>query len=230
MYVHLNPVCTAAFALGKRAKQMEALGVGVASPEEVSLRLKVLREYRWSSYRCFGGYAKGPDWLQSGVLLARAHRDPKQTRAAYRRDIRNRLAHGVDPSKAERLHDALAIGAERFVRAIKKQSGGGGRETSGKRQLRRQCSIDEILHTVEQVCGETRQTWLTHRGGDNKSLAMLAARRYGGLTLRETGEALGGVDYAAVSIAIKRLERKAATERNLRKQIELIRKMLNVET
>jgi len=36
LYVHLNPVCTAAFALGKRAKQMEALGVGVASPEEVS--------------------------------------------------------------------------------------------------------------------------------------------------------------------------------------------------
>lgn len=230
LYVHLNPVCTVAFGLGKRAKQMEALGVSVASPEEVSRRLKALRECRWCSYRGYGGYAKGPDWLQSGVLLARAHRDPKKTRAAYRRDIRNRLAHGVDPSKAERLHDALAIGAEGFVRAIQKQSGGGGRETSGKRQLRRQCSIDEILHTVEQVCGETRQTWLTHRGGDGKTLAMLAARRYGGLTLRETGEALGGVDYAAVGIAIKRLERKAATERNLRKQIELIRKMLKVET
>ncbi len=43
-------------------------------------------------------------------------------------------------------------------------------------------------------------------------------------------EARDGVDYAAVSIAIKRLERKAATARNLRKQIELIGEMLNVET
>ena len=230
LYVHLNPVSTAAFGLGKRAKQMEAMGFGVASPEEVSRRLKALREYRWSSYRGYGGYAQGPDWLQSGVLLARAHRDPEKVRAAYRRDIRNRLAHGVDPSKAERLCDALAIGAEGFVRAIKKQAGGGGRETSGKRQLRRQCSINEILHGVEQVCGETRRTWQEHRGGDGKALAMWATRRYGGLTLRETGEAFGGLDYAAVSIAIRRLERKAATATSLRKHMQQIGEMLNVET
>ncbi len=74
LYIHLNPVCTAAFGLGKRAKQMEAMGVGVASPEEVGRRLKALREYRWSSYRGYGGYALGPSWLQSGVLLALAHR------------------------------------------------------------------------------------------------------------------------------------------------------------
>jgi hypothetical protein len=59
---------------------------------------------------------------------------------------------------------------------------------------------------------------------------MWAARCYGGLTLRETGEALSGLDYAAVSIAIKRLEHKAATETNLRKQMAMIGKMLNVET
>ena len=81
--------------------------------------------------------------MQSGALLARAHRDPKKIWAAYRRDIRNRLAHGVDPSQ-----------------------------------------------------------W--------------AARCYGGLTLHETGETLGGLDYAAVSIAIKRLEHKAASETDLR--------------
>jgi chromosomal replication initiation ATPase DnaA len=71
---------------------------------------------------------------------------------------------------------------------------------------------------VEQVCGETRRTWQEHRGGDGKALAMWATRRYGGLTLRETGEAFGGLDYAAVSIAIRRLERKAATATSLRKQ------------
>ena len=97
-------------------------------------------------------------------------------RAVYRRDIRNRLAHGVDPSKAERLREAIAIGTEGFVQPIKKQAGGGGRETSGKRQLRRQCSIDEILHTVEQVYGGIRQAWMTHRGGDGKTLAMWAVR------------------------------------------------------
>ncbi len=74
------------------------------------------------------------------------------------------------------------------------------------------------------------RTCLEHRGGDGKALAMWAFRRYGGLTLRETGEALGGRDYAAVSIAIKRLERKAATETSLMQRMKRIGDMLNVET
>ena len=59
---------------------------------------------------------------------------------------------------------------------------------------------------------------------------MWATRRYDGLTLRETGEAFGGLDYAAVSITIKRLERKAATATSLRKHMQQMGEMLNVET
>jgi hypothetical protein len=59
---------------------------------------------------------------------------------------------------------------------------------------------------------------------------MWAARRYGGLTLRETGEALGGLDYAAVSIAIKRLVRRAAASLELRRQMDRIAALLSVET
>jgi hypothetical protein len=59
---------------------------------------------------------------------------------------------------------------------------------------------------------------------------MWAARRFGGLTLRETGEALGGMDYAAVSIAIKRLEHRAAASRELRTQMDRIAALLSVET
>ena len=48
--------------------------------------------------------------------------------------------------------------------------------------------------------------------------------------MRATGEALGGLDYAAVSIAIRRLERKAATASSFRKHMQQIGEMLNVET
>ena len=50
------------------------------------------------------------------------------------------------------------------------------------------------------------------------------------MTLRETGEALGGLDRAAVSIAIKRLEGRAAASRELRTQMARIAGLLNVET
>jgi hypothetical protein len=136
----------------------------------------------------------------------------------------------VDPSKEERLRDAIAIGAEGFVREIKKLAGGGGRETSGKRALRRRVGFAEIASAVEQVLGGVGGEVFRPRGGPGRPLAMWAARRYGGLTLRETGEALGGLDYAAVSIAIKRLERRAAASLELRRQMERIAALLSVET
>ena len=68
------------------------------------------------------------------------------------------------------------------------------------------------------------------RGGTGKPLAMWAARRFGGLTLRETGAAVGGLDYAAVSIAVKRLVRQAATNPTLRAQMQRVESMLSVET
>jgi hypothetical protein len=82
---------------------------------------------------------------------------------------------------------------------------------------------------VEQVHGCACGELFARRGGLCKSLAMWAARHYGGLTLRETGEAVGGLDYAAVSIAPKRLERQAAARREVGKQMLQIAAVLNVD-
>jgi hypothetical protein len=62
-------------------------------------------------------------------------------------------------------------------------------------------------------------------------LALSLGRRACGLRLRELGAAAGGVDYAAVSAAIKRFERRLAREPPLRKTVtKLERRLLNVET
>jgi len=230
LYVHLNPVCTEEFGLGKRAKQVERAGWRVPDVEEVTRRLKALRQYPWSSYRAYGGYAKGPDWLQSRVLLERAYQEPKRREAAYRRDIRQRLLHGVEPSKEDRLRDAVAIGAERFVRQIKDLAGGGSRETSGKRELRRRVGFAEVIGVVERALGARWDEIRAQHGGVGRPLAMWAARRYGGLTLREVGDAMGGVDYAAVSMALKRLDCKRRNSRDLQTRMEQVAGMLNVET
>ena len=91
-------------------------------------------------------------------------------------------------------------------------------------------SFGAIVTAVEQVLGGEARELFARRGGTGRALAMWAARRYGGLTLRETGEAVGGLDYAAVSIAIKRLIRQAATNRTLRAQMTRLEHMLSVET
>ncbi len=43
------------------------------------------------------------------------------------------------------------------------------------------------------------------------------------MTLREIGLAVGGVDYTAVAMAIKRFEDKASSDVNLRRQMERIK-------
>ena len=50
------------------------------------------------------------------------------------------------------------------------------------------------------------------------------------MTLREIGAALGGTDYAAVSIALKRFEAKAKHDRQLRQQQTRLSHLLNAET
>ena len=57
------------------------------------------------------------------------------------------------------------------------------------------------------------------RGGWARPLLLWAARRHGGLRLREIGEAAGGRDYTAVAMAIKRLEDRAAQDAGLRRKM-----------
>jgi len=70
IYVHLNPVRTLAFGLDKRRDRAEGRGLTPPpTPAQVAARLKRLREYPWSSYRAYAGYAPGPAWL---ILASRA--------------------------------------------------------------------------------------------------------------------------------------------------------------
>ncbi len=83
---------------------------------------------------------------------------------------------------------------------------------------------------IKHAIGVSRFMWLTRRGGVGRALTMWAARRYAGLTLREIGAALGGLAYAAVSMAVRRLEKKTANETGLRLAMRRITRMLMVQT
>ena len=80
-------------------------------------------------------------------------------------------------------------------------------------------------------CWAARPARCSHAAAEQAGLWRCGLRSaMGGLTLRETGEAVGGLDYAAVSIAIQRLVRQAATNRTLRAQMAPIEELLSVAT
>jgi chromosomal replication initiation ATPase DnaA len=58
---------------------------------------------------------------------------------------------------------------------------------------------------------------------------MWLARQHTGLTLREIGAWLGTGDYAAVSMAIKRLMPRLKTDKALLRQAREVAQLLNVE-
>ena len=56
------------------------------------------------------------------------------------------------------------------------------------------------------------------------------ARGVTGLTLRELGQAAGGMDYAAVGEAVRRLARRVKKDHELRAAYRRTMEMLDIET
>ncbi len=229
-YVHLNPLRIRAFSLNHRARAAARVGIGrKPTKEEVEERLKKLRSWKWSSYRFYAGYNKAPDWLYMEELLGRASRVEKDQKKEYRRHLQDILKQGGDTTVRERVVDAVAIGSAEFVRRIKEFgiSGAMSRETSQKRSIRRRVGMDDVIRAVEETRGESWEEFANRHGDPGKALVMWLARKYTGLTLREIGQALGGRDYAAVSVMLKRFEQQLEDNKGLAKQKNEAADMIN---
>lgn len=215
-YVHLNPVRIRGLGLSKRQRQAESAGLSrQPSKEEVKQRLRVLREYRWSSYRVYGGYEKGPEWLTKEVLLARAAgRRGKQQR--YRQKVEDLIRQGVEESPWDKLKVRVVLGTEEFAKKVTEKLKGTFREHSGKREIRQKVRFSDIVKVVERIKRERWADFRDRRGDYGKGLVLWAARRYTGMTLGQIGEAVGGIDYSAVSKVVARFEVKARKSRQLR--------------
>ena len=222
LYVHLNPVMRRSLGLDKRGKRAEAQGLRAPSREAVSRRLACLRAYRWSSYRAYAGYAQTPAWLTTRELLRRAAREPERRVLQYRAAVRERLTRGAEPARAEQLRDAFALGSEAFRERVRKLAKR-GREVVEPPGLRRRLAWVDLLRIVADVVGEGADGYLRRRGAPGKALLLWAARRYGGLTLRATGAAAGGMDYTAVAMAVIRLEQRAREDGALRSLMQQVK-------
>ena len=232
LYVHLNPLRIKALGLGKAERKAARIGaVRAPSPEEVTGRLKRLREYRWSSFRAYAGYEKRPGWLQMTEVLSRGPRREGPRTRVYREELQQIVRGRVEEGRRERLLDRLAIGSEEFRTRVREAGTtlGIGRETSGKQALHGWVSLGEVKAAVSKVHGEGWDE-LCHRYGDpSVAMAQWVGRRCTGATLKEIGEATGGRDYGAVAMSIRRFDARLKKDRGLRADVRRIGKMLNVK-
>ena len=225
IYVHLNPVRIGMLSLGKKDRSAGRLGKKAAPDDLVRQRLEKLRNYRWSSYRAYAGYENGPEWLIVDDLLKRTSGQS----AKYRKEVQTLAGEGRDPDQVEKLTGKLVVGTDEFIRELKKKATRVlGRETPGKKYSRRVIEFEEIIRAVETVYGASWEEMSSRRGHHGKALAMWAAQKYGGMTLKEIGEIMGAMDYMAVSIRIRRYADASKTDAKARNIQENLVDMFNV--
>ncbi len=99
------------------------------------------------------------------------------------------------------------------------------REITGSGKLRPRLSFEDVVAIIECLREEPYAVFMSLRGDWAKPLLLWALRRYSGMTLREIGEAVGGMDYTAVAMAVKRFEKKAEKQEDLREWIRVSKMM-----
>ena len=225
-YLHLNPVRVAALGLGKARNAAERGGVLVPDRQQIQERLKVLRAYRWSSCRVYAGYVTKPEWLVTGTLWRRAG-----GRKGYRDLVQGYVTRGAPPAEFDSLRERLAIGGEAFRERLKREVGTVSEEQPDRRHVVRTVPFETIVKRVEEARGDAWEAFRDRRGDWGRDMVLSLARQRSGLTLRQLGERVGGVNYWAVAKAVKRFETRLGRERALKAtQKRLLNAMSNVQT
>jgi len=223
-YVHLNPVRVATMKLDKRQRSAARAGLGSApAPQLIAERLRLLREYRWSSYRAYAGYGAAPPWL---------HRDPVgrlcggRSRQEQQRALRHYTEQAVRQGGIEppwsRLVGGLVLGTEAFAQTLRRQTRGNPHEQTELRRLAPRISWEQIIGTIEQARGQKWTEFCNRHGDWGRDAALWLGRKHGRLTLKQLGELSGGVDYAAVGQAVSRFGKRLEQQRDLRQTLARI--------
>ena len=231
-YVHLNPIRIKRLGFGRGERRQANEGrLAPPSQEEVGRCLEKLRTYRWSSYRAYAGYERKKKWLETGVLLSRRKRvrDRAKQQEQYRKEMEGLARQGGEAPWVEQVKNGFSVGSALFTERVKRLVKPGHEEV-GKGVVRQRCRFEDIVAGAESLASDKWERMKSRHGDWWKWLVMRTARRYAGMTLAEIGEQAGGMDYAAVSIGLKRFEIRLAHDKTIEKAGQKLVELLNVET
>lgn len=214
-YIHLNPIRLKGLQLGKsevrRQKTAAAIDPGVALVAE---RLRVLAEYRWSSWRVYQGADSAPLWLDTSVIGAGCGgRGRVAQQAAVRAYTEAPVREGHLESPWARLVGGLVLGTEDFAQQLIKGRRVDPSEQTEARRLRRRVDWERVVAAAEKERGRKWSEMLALHGDWGRDGALYFAVRHGGLRLAEVLQKLPELKYAAAAQAVKRFKSALATDR-----------------
>jgi chromosomal replication initiation ATPase DnaA len=137
----------------------------------------------------------------------------------------------VDPEGFEDLGGRLVLGAQAFQEKAARWVQRVTSEQPQRKWLTRGVPFEVIVRVVEK---KRKTSWpeICDRHGDwGRDLALYLARQRSGRTLREIGDALGGLEYKTTGKAIQRFAASLVQDSFRRNTVpECLRELSNVET
>jgi len=223
-YIHLNPVRVKKFGTSRSEEQGP-------SAEEMVEMAKELRDFKWSSYRPYAGYSAAPKWLSTKAVMNWVPAGMRGSqREQYRQRFQEMMATGdLGTSWKESLAGDLVLGGKDFVERVRKTLTGNRNEQKPLRKMEKPpVDWERIISVIEKLWKKPWKEVRERHGDPGRELAMLIARRHGGMSLREIGEAAGGLTYPAVSDAIRRTSARLETDQALERRFKKLCKILKL--
>lgn len=204
-YLHLNPVRGPSF--------------GNANSEERRARLG---DYQWSSYRGYAGFGQQKAFVREHLVFDELSggKCDRKARAQYREFVDEGVRLNI-ANPFRKVRRQIALGDESFEQRLNKRIKAmhdRAREITGLKRSRRVRDSAGLIDRVARHYRVARQTILNpaEPGSEARNVAIWLLRQKGGLTLREIGQIFGGIDYAAISQRIRRLNQRIGKRKRLR--------------
>ena len=218
-YVHLNPVRTRRFGLGKSQRAGAERGMSPPTSGQLREPLALLRAYRWSSYRAYSARESAPGWLDvTSVLGKMGGGGIKAQQAAYRAYVEAGVRGGLERNPWENVRESAVLGSARFLEKIRTRIKALRGEKHRMRRLGTLVSVEAVRRAVERVKGERWEEFAGRHGDSGRDLFLWLARRHTGRSHAELGGEAGGLKPGAASEAVRILERRLSTDRSLARQ------------
>jgi len=182
-------------------------------------------EYPWSSYRCFIGEDKKPQWLTTELVLGDFGGEGRKGYRGYREYV-ERIETKKLENPFKRVIASTFLGSEEFINRIRmeylEKKKLDKRNIPAIKKVLRGPSLEEIEKAIVKVLGKDHTLY--------KKLCIYLGHQYSGMRLEEIG-AYFGMKGSAVSQLSRRFEERIKGDQGLKVIFEKIKRegLLNVD-
>jgi putative transposase len=230
-YLHLNPIRIQRLGMSKTDRPGQRAGLSPAPDgAQVRERLARLRQYRWSSYRCYLGLEPALAWLECQTVLGLGGGRETERRRRYREYVETAVREGLAKSPWESVREQAVLGGAEFLARLRPAVRGNEQEQRGARRLLAQRpSFDEVIGAIERVKGSKWAEFRDQYGDSGRDMALYLGRRLCGLKLAELARLVELRNYGVVATNAKRYEQRLQGDRTETMHMRQVLELLNCE-